>query len=170
MAPTSRGSVSLRPVGVDNGENDFEHPLSTMAAQLINNLSGVSTPRQSDQDDLKALMVEVSSAENSSTDFPSLEAKLEHKHKLIYVFTRTLLEKLTEDDPFMDVQKVVAQAYEALDVFIAIMKETPGVLAYVLRRGSNLHHRGQEPLWIWLFPRILALLGRQHCEKLTEND
>ena len=140
-----------------------------MAAQLINNLSGVSTPRQSDQDDLKALMVEVSSAENSSTDFPSLEAKLEHKHKLIYVFTRTLLEKLTEDDPFMDVQKVVAQAYEALDVFIAIMKETPGVLAYVLRRGSNLHHRGQEPLWIWLFPRILALLGRQHCEKLTEK-
>jgi serine/threonine-protein kinase ATR len=140
-----------------------------MAAQLIDNLSATDKPRQSDQDDLKALMAEVSNAENSGVDFSSLGAKLEHKHKLIYVFTRTVLEKLAVDDPFIDAQRVAAQAYEALDVFITLVKEIPEVLAYVLGPNSTFKCRGQEPLWIWLFPRILALLGRRHCEKLTEK-
>jgi len=69
----------------------------------------------------------------------------------------------------MDVQMVVSQAFEALDVFISIVKEVPDVLAYCLPPASTLQGRGGEPLWIWLFPRILALLGRSKCENLTEK-
>jgi serine/threonine-protein kinase ATR len=169
MGPGSRGSGPYRSNGLANEGGDFDPPPSTMAAQLINNLSAASKPRQSEQDELKALMAEVSNAENSGVEFATLEAKLDYKHKLIYVFSRTVLERLTGDDPFLDFQKLAGQAYEALDVFISIIKETPGVLAYVLSPDSTLQGRGQEPLWIWLFPRILALLGRLHCDTLTEK-
>lgn len=170
MAPASRGRTSYRPNGKANGGEGFEPPPSTMAAQLINNLSAAEKPsRQRDQDELKALMAEVSSAENSGVELEPLKAKLEHKHKLIYVFSRTVLERLTGDDPFIDFQQVAAQAYEAMEVFITIIKEIPDVLAYIVPPHSTYQCRGPEPLWIWLFPRILALLGRRHCEKLTEK-
>ena len=174
MAPKSLNPVaSLRANTTDNA-SDFEPPPSTMAAQLINNLSASTEPfrRPSDQDALKALMLEVSSTENSAVPFHSRSAKLAHKHKLIYVFARSVLERLASDDPFLDVPTVVAQAYEALDVFIGIVKESPEVLVWKEEgeeKDERIQGRGREPLWVWLFPRILALLGRQRCDGLGEK-
>jgi len=172
MVTVSRNPAgNLRSNGMANG-GDFDPPPSTMAAQLINDLSATDSnhlPRPNEQDELKALMLEVSNAENSIAEFANTGAKLEHKHKLIYVLTRTILERLTNDDPFMDHGRVVSEASDALDVFMGIVKETPDVLDYMLGPNSILQGRGQEPLWIWLFPRILALLGRRHCEILTEK-
>jgi serine/threonine-protein kinase ATR len=170
MAPASRGqSLADRPLSQASG-NGFDLPPSTMAAQLINNLSNPSKSlRQADQEDLKKLMDEVSNQEASTADFSNAEAKLEHKHKLIYVFARAVLERLAGDDPFLDAQKILPQASDALDIFMSTIKEIPDVLAYCVGPESTLLSRGQEPLWFWLFPRILALLGRQQCDSLAEK-
>lgn len=169
MAPISRGvGADDRANGLANGRQ-HEPPPSTLAAALINNLSTANKPsRKVEQDDLQRLMSEVSSLENS-VDTLQDEDKLEHQHKLIYVFARAVLERLTRDDPFMNVQQLLSQASEALDVFMSTIKETPEVLDYVLEPGSTLQSRGQEPLWVWLFPRILTLLARQQCDALTEK-
>lgn len=170
MAPVSRGPVEMQgpsdhPTGAPG---DSEPPPSTMAAQLINNLSTTNKPaRQAEQDDLKALL-ELSIVTRDAEDFFSPDARVEHHHKLIYVFVRLVLEPLTTDDPFMDIQNVVSQASDALDAFIAAIKETPSVLSYVPKPGS-LQSRGGEPLWLWLFPRLLGLLGRKRCNTLTEK-
>ena len=173
MAPASRGQVATnKPSSQGDGaaHDDFELPPSTMAAQLISNLSTTNKPsRQSEQEDLKKLMDEVSNQEASLTEFANHEAKMEHKHKLIYVFARAVLERLAGDDPFLDIQKIVPQAADALEIFMSTIKDTPQVLIYCAGSESELLSRGHEPLWFWLFPRVLALLGRLNCDLLTEK-
>ena len=170
MAPASRGEdPAHRALGHADGKG-FDPPPSTMAAQLINNLSTPTKPsRQAEQEDLKKLMDEVSNQETSIAEFSNAEAKLEHKHKLIYVFARAILERLAGDDPFLDVQKMIPQASDALDIFMSTIKEIPDVLTYCVGTGFPLLNRGQEPLWFWLFPRVLALLGRRQCDALMEK-
>jgi len=167
MAPVSRAAMNGYANG---GPGAFEPPPSTMAAQLINDLSTTNKPsREPEQDDLKRLMTEVSDLENSPTELSNVDIKLEHKHKLIYVFARAVLERLGNDDPFMNAQQVVSQASEALDIFTSTITEIPAVLGYVLKPHESLQARGQEPLWMWLFPRVLTLLGRRECDDLTEK-
>jgi serine/threonine-protein kinase ATR len=171
MSPSSRDlSNGLRSSEPGYGVHDV--PPSTMAAQLISNLTTINKPvRQVEQDDLQRLMAEVSTLENSATEAVDIDidVQLDHKHKLIYVFARAVLERLSKDDPFMNVPQLTSQAADALDIFMSAIKETPDVLNYVLGPGNYLQQRGHEPLWIWLFPRILKLLHRSHCEKLTEK-
>ncbi|TGO14465.1 hypothetical protein BTUL_0052g00020 [Botrytis tulipae] len=145
----------------------WEAPPSTMAAQLINNLSTKKQSRQVEHDDLQLLMTEVSCRENDTSDFTDPEAMLEHKHKLLYVVAKVVLEKLNKDDPFMNVQNVTNQACEALDVFTSTVKDVPNILYHVSIPDRPLKSRGLEPFWIWLFPRVLACLGRQDSRKLT---
>lgn len=157
--------------GHDNGiPGAYDAPPSTSAVQLINNLSTVTKPiRQTEQDDLQKLMSEVSGVENGVAEFKDFESKLDHQHKLIYVFTLAVLERLSNDDPFLDVDQLVLQATEAIEIFISIIKETPTILYYVVKQDSRLLKRGPEPFWIWLFPRVLALLGRKRCDPLVDK-
>jgi serine/threonine-protein kinase ATR len=154
-----------------NGGSVLDPPPSIMAAQLINNLSTANKPsRQVEQEDLKKLMEEVSDQEATISEVTNLDSRLAHKHKLIYVFARAVLERLAGDDPFLDVQMLVHQAADAFDIFMSTIKETCTVLTYCSGQlESTLLGRGQEPLWIWLFPRVLALLGRRQCDALTEK-
>lgn len=145
----------------------WEAPPSTMAAQLINNLSTKKPSRQIEHDDLQSLMTEVSSRENDPTDFTDPDAMLEHKHKLLYVIAKVVLERLNKDDPFMNVENVINQACEALEVIISTIKDGPSILNYVSSRARPLKTRGPEPFWMWLFPRVLSCLGHRNCKKLT---
>lgn len=151
----------------DGTPGRWEAPPSTMAAQLINNLSTKKPSRQIEHDDLQSLMTEVSSRENDPSDFMDSDAMLEHKHKLLYVIAKVVLERLNKDDPFMNVQNIINQACEALDVFISTVKDVPSILNYVPTQDRSLKTRGSEPFWIWLFPRVLSCLGRRNCKKLT---
>ena len=147
---------------------EFEAPSSTMAAQLINDISAVNEPlRPAERDDLQRLMAEISKSENQIVEAQSPEAKVQHAHKLIYVFALTVLDRLASDDPFLNIPQMVSQASDALEVFIIAIKETPGIFDYVLQPDEILRSRGQEPVWIWLFPKVLVLLGRNGCESLT---
>jgi serine/threonine-protein kinase ATR len=172
MVPVSRSSsaVFLPNEGVHGAGGPSDPPPSTMAAQLI---SGISTTKQpsfpAEHGYLQAIMAEVSTMENNPSKPQDMDVQLDHKHKLIYVLARALLEKLGGKDPFLDVEQAVSQAAEALDVFTATIKELPEVLEYALPPGTTLRARGSAPLWVWLFPRVLTLLGQVDCEVLTDR-
>jgi serine/threonine-protein kinase ATR len=170
--PVHNGQKDLQPNGYANGHarTVYDAPPSTMAVQLINNLATSNKPlREPELDDLKRLMAEISELESSPDLLADVKVKLEHKHKLIYVFTRAVLERLCSNDPFNNVSQLVSQSSEAFDIFISAIKEAPSVLEYTLSNGQLLQNRAQEPLWVWLFPRVLAILGRQGCECLTDK-
>lgn len=169
MAHIQRATANgHRPNDIPHGE--FEAPPSTQAAQLINNISTGNKPsRPAERDDLQRLMAEISQAENQPAENGRPEVKIQHAHKLIYVFALTVLERLATDDPFMNIPQIVSQASEALDIFMTTIKECPAVLDYVLQPGEVLRSSGSEPVWIWLFPKVLVLLGRKGCETLTEK-
>ncbi len=141
----------------------FEMPPSTMAAALISNISTSKAPHLIPQDDLQKVMAEVSRRENGMEKL-SEEQKLDHKHKLIYVFARAVLEKLAKDDP---IEKMKLLSLEALDILTSTIVEIPAVLLFTEDSESMLQYRGREPLWLWLFPRLLTLLGRRSCSTLT---
>ncbi|EKD14277.1 phosphatidylinositol 3 [Drepanopeziza brunnea f. sp. 'multigermtubi' MB_m1] len=179
MAPITRNG-SYRPNGYTNVDMaGFNPPPSTMAAQLINDLSttGNQPSRQVDAGSLEILMSQVANAETEAAQrleedpefVEDLDKKLERKHKLIYVFSRALLDRIASDDPFKNVTQLVKQTEEALDLFLVTLRESPEVLDYTLPAGEQFLGRGQEPLWKWLFPRLLALLGRKGCERLTKK-
>ncbi|CAG8977250.1 hypothetical protein HYALB_00009347 [Hymenoscyphus albidus] len=183
MAPYSRTSAhGPQSHGQSNGLNRapvpmgvFDAPPSTMAAQLISNLATTNPPngnhrvssREPKQDELKRLMVEVSELENSGHEPTDVVVKLEHKHKLVYVFARAVLERLNHDDPFMNIPQLISQASDALDIFTSTITEVPLVLDYTSNSVKSFPTRGPEPLWVWLFPRLLTLFGRPGCDPLT---
>ncbi|KAH8660790.1 protein kinase-like protein rad3 [Tricladium varicosporioides] len=176
MDSFSRSAANVRQLdGNTNGNTTgppggFEIPPSTMAAQLIHNIATTNEPsREPEQDDLKRLMDEVSNLESNLEQLSDPSTKLAHKHKLIYVFTRAVLERFCNDDPFVDISKLVTQASDALDLFTAAVKDIPAVLGYKLESTQFLQNRGHEPLWLWLFPKILTLLGRRDCDLLIEK-
>jgi serine/threonine-protein kinase ATR len=173
MAPPMRdGQDNLQSDGYDNGHarNVFEAPPSTMAVLLINNLATANKPSHEPHlDDLKRLMAEVSETESSPSLQTDVKVKLEHKHKLIYVFARAVLDRLLSDDPFNNIPQLVSQSSEALEIFISAIREIPGVLGFALPDDQLLQNRDKEPLWLWLFPKVLAILGRQGCEGLTDK-
>lgn len=145
-----------------------EAPPSTIAAALISHISTTkASPSAILQDDLQRIMSDVSSRENR---FDSLaeEEKLEHKHQLIYVFVRAVLERLNRDDPFADMQTLLDQAREALDLLTATISMYPTVLLCRNDGKVVLQNRGSEPLWLWLFPRLLSLLGRRNSSPLDQ--
>lgn len=177
MAPLSRTvATKAWPNGISNKDRGaFDAPPSTMAAQLISDLSTTNNApsRQRETEFLKNLMTEVSATEKYIVDHPdivySLDQKLEQKHNLIYVLSRAVLETLVNDDPFKDVSQLVGQASEALEIFVVAIKEVPEVLDHVLPADQVFPGRGEEPLWQFLFPKVLALLGRRGCEDLTNK-
>ena len=172
MAPSvQHGLASFQPNGMANGHgrSGFDVPPSTMAVQLINNLATNKPSQAPELDDLKRLMAEISESEGSQGLQEGAKTTLEHQHKLIYVFARAVLDRLCSEDPFSNIPQLVFQSFEAFDIFISTIKESPSVLEYTLPERQVLQQRGLEPLWIWLFPRVLAILGREGCEGLTDK-
>lgn len=174
MAPIPRYAITDGHSGFANGvSTPFDAPPSTMAAALINNLRTGNQQRGPVEDDLKRLVREVSEMESSLAQTHDPIAKLEYKHKIIYLFSRTVLERLdgNASDSFdpVDVPMFLVHASDTLDLFMTTIKEFPAVLDYTLPQGTYFQSRGQEPLWIWLFPRILTLLGRETSGSLTDK-
>lgn len=147
-----------------------ELPPSTLAAQLVNNISNVNRPfDRNSQEDYERLLAEISKQEESSNGNISVDEKLQHDHKLIYVVVRGVIEVVTKEDPFAQVQEQLARAQEALQFLVATVKETPAVLCHVFGPGVAVQSGIHEPLWLWLFPRLLALIGLKRCESLYES-
>lgn len=141
-------------------------PPSTLAANFASSLSTNRRPlRQGDQDDFQQLLAEVSKYEGNPHEAIPIEEEMEHCHELIYVVVIGVLEALTKGTASINEQEL-QKASEGIDVLIVKIKEFPVVLDQVPGLRVQQLSGSDAPLWLWLFPQILALASSKQCETL----
>ncbi|KAK1971971.1 phosphatidylinositol 3 [Colletotrichum sublineola] len=144
-------------------------PPSTLAAQLVENISASSKSTRSDENaELKRLFAVIERVKNEPNLLENAEQRTEHNHMLIYVYARVVLEGIKLDDPFADRNHLRSEALKAINFLKVTIEETPNVLSHTTD-GKQFVFRGEEPLWIWVFPKILRLLGHSRCLDLTAH-
>ncbi|RBQ77579.1 hypothetical protein VDGD_21257 [Verticillium dahliae] len=144
-------------------------PPSTLAAQLVENISAsTKSSRSDDNSELRKLSATIQEVENNPGILKTSEDQLRHNHLLTYVFIRAVLGGIKLNDPFLDRKHLKSEVLQAISFLKLIIKETPAVLAYKTAEAP-FEMRGDEPLWIWVFPKILRLLGHSRCLDLTAD-
>ncbi|KAF5567630.1 UVSB PI-3 kinase [Fusarium napiforme] len=143
-------------------------PPSTLAAQLVENISASTKSSKSDENsELKGFFAIIQRVKDDPTLLKTTEDRVEHNHMLIYVYSRAVLEGIRLDDPFLDRTQVRTEGLKAISFLRFSIKETPAVLKHRVGEQEYMF-RGREPLWAWLLPQLLRLLGHSQCLELTE--
>lgn len=170
MAPESQGRTFFAgPNRNADGLANMEPPPSTLAAQLVETISSSTTAKTSRPDEtgeLKRLFAAIERVKNQPDLLKTAEQRIEHNHMLIYVYARVVLEGLKWDDPFANQAQLKAEALKAINFLKVTIKETPTVLDH-RTDGKSFLFRGRETLWLWLFPKVLKMLGHSQCLALT---
>ena len=144
-------------------------PPSTLAAQLVNNFSASARSSRSDENnELRRLSATIQAVEKDPELLKSPEDQLKHNHLLTYVFIRAVLDNIRLEDPLIDPTVLRAEILKAINFLRLIVKETPSVLSYT-QQYREFDARGEEPLWIWLFPKLLRFLGHPRCLEATHD-
>ncbi|RYP77529.1 hypothetical protein DL771_001102 [Monosporascus sp. 5C6A] len=161
MPPTSCGRPG--PQGRENFTNSSTHhgqpPPSTLAAQLVENISASTRSSRPDETaELSKLIGIIERVKDEPDNLKTQEERVGHNHMLIYVYARVTLEGLKWDDPFADRVHLRSEALGAINFLKVAVAETPEVLLATSDPGRFLF-RGKEPLWIWIFPKVLKMLG-----------
>lgn len=172
MAPTSHGRAG--PNGREsfaNGSliNNNGPPPSTLAAQLVENIStSARSSRPDETAELKKFFAIIEDVKNDPELLRTPKERMEHNHMLIYVYTRVVLEGLRWDDPFADKVQLRTDALRAVNFLRITIRETPEVLLVKSEDGSFIF-RGSEPLWLWVFPKVLKMLGNGQCADMKDE-
>ena len=165
MAENARGNTALAGQHGANLQGSGPPP-STLAAQLVENIStSAKSSRSDDGNELKGLFATIQQIKDHPEMLKSPQDRVEHNHMLIYVYCRVALEAIKLDDPFLNRTHAHAEALKAINFLRFTIKETPSVLNYT-HCGDTLLHRGRGPLWAWLLPQLLRLLGHGSFEGL----
>ncbi|ORY67260.1 uncharacterized protein BCR38DRAFT_153630 [Pseudomassariella vexata] len=169
MAPTSHGRTGPHArESFNNGSLHNGPPPSTLAAQLVENISASTRSSRPDETaELKKFFAIIEKVKNQPELLKSREERIEHNHMLIYVYARVVLEGLKWDDPFADRAQLRADALRAISFLKVTIKETPDVLL-LPADGISFIFRGSEPLWLWILPKVLKMLGHRECLALTK--
>ncbi|OBT63761.1 hypothetical protein VE03_06954 [Pseudogymnoascus sp. 23342-1-I1] len=163
------GQQATNGDSMDTGPGAFEPPPSTLAAKLVNKLSGNHKPSlQGSQDSFGLLVSEVSKFDKTRNEHTTPEEITENNYRVVYVLTKARLGPVCSDesDPFAKKERVLDDAAQVLDLFITSIKETPEILTKVGAQNDLVRTGRGVPLWIWLWPRLLRLLGNEGCEQL----
>ncbi|KAH6604197.1 hypothetical protein Trco_007643 [Trichoderma cornu-damae] len=158
--------LELSVVGMAAETSEGGPPPSTLAAQLVESIAASTKVSRSDENsELKGLLAIIQRVKDNPDLLKSPADRIEHNHMLIYVYCRVVLENIKLDDPFLDRANVRTESQKAINFLRFTIKETPSVL---LHRNENrgLLFRGQEPLWVWLLPQLMRLLGHPQCLEL----
>ncbi|KAK8104021.1 protein kinase rad3 [Apiospora kogelbergensis] len=168
MAPTSHGRTGQQGrESLANGHVNNGPPPSTLAAQLVENISASTRSSRPDETaELKKFFGIIEQVKNNPEALESHQDRIEHNHMLIYVFARVVLEGLRWDDPFADREHLYSEAVRAINFLKVTVRETPEVLVFSSPEASFIF-RGSEPLWQWILPRVLKMLGHSQCLNLT---
>lgn len=162
MASESYGKA-VRP-----GRHDFNNafggpPPSTLAAQLVENVSASTRSSRPDETtELKRLSAVIEKVKNDPGCLKTHEERVEHNHLLVYVCGGVFLESLKLDDAFADGERLRAEALKAINFLRVTIAETPAVLKCTTD-GKTFLSRGKEPLWLWILPKLLRMLGHRRC-------
>ncbi|KAK8074965.1 Protein kinase rad3 [Apiospora hydei] len=168
MVPISHGrNGQPGRESLGNGLANNGPPPSTLAAQLVENISASTRSSRPDETaELKKLFGVVEEVKNNPETLESHQDRIEHNHMLIYVFARVVLEGLRWDDPFADREHLHSEALRAISFLKVTVRETPEVLIFS-SPAAPFMFRGSEPLWLWILPRVLKMLGHSQCLSLT---
>ncbi|KAI1825007.1 phosphatidylinositol 3 [Xylaria intraflava] len=173
MAATSNGRNMLNNNGRETSTNSAMDisapPPSTLAAQLVENISTSARSSRADEtSELQRLFAAIEKVKNEPSLLTSYQDRIEHNHMLIYVYARVVLEGLKWDEPFANKPQLRADAVRAINFLKLTVNETPEVLLATADNGAFVF-RGAEPLWIWVFPKVLRMLGNDVCAGLEPS-
>ncbi|KAK4162009.1 hypothetical protein QBC43DRAFT_216438 [Cladorrhinum sp. PSN259] len=148
-------------------------PPSTLAAELVEDISGPSSsrlPNSNENAELKRLSAIIEKVKNDPTFLQTEDERVEHNHLLVYVSGALFLKGLipNDDDPFADHEKLRARALQVIHFLQATIKETPIILTRVTD-GKTFLLMGYEPLWLWIIPKILHLLGHRRYLPISSS-
>ncbi|KAL2758545.1 hypothetical protein ACRALDRAFT_2099058 [Sodiomyces alcalophilus JCM 7366] len=153
-----------------NGGVEFAPPPSTLAAQLVENISASTrTSRSDDNAELRRLSATIQQVESNPGLLKTPDDQLRHNHLLTYVFIRAVLGGLRINDPFADRSHLRSEVLRAISFLKLIVQETPAVLQYTDTSEHQFELRGDEPLWVWVFPKLLRLLGHAQFLELSPD-
>ena len=142
-------------------------PPSTLAAQLVENIS--TSSRSSHLDDnreLKRLQARIDQVRLNPGLLVTEQDRIQHNHLILYVCGGVLLESQKWHDPFADHNQLRIQATKVIDLLTVTISETPRVLNSLADDRTFLS-RGREPLWLWILPKVLKMLGHGKSLALT---
>lgn len=166
MARTGGGQLSTQ-LGLPN-VNHLPPP-STIAAQILHNhIRSNNVARQEPENEALFGQLLQEYLRNPMAE----EATVETNAQLISVVVEAGLDVLVKDNPFAP-DSLTQQAKDSLTVISYTIEKIPEVLI-----STNIGHAGDNlPLFLWLLPKILNLLGRHHtaiiqkdlCDVLTTS-
>ena len=155
--------------GFDIGLTNGGPPPSTLAAQLVEDIAPSTKSSRSDENvELRGLFAKIQRIKDNPELLKTAGERIEHNHMLIYVYARAVLENIKLDDPFLDRANTRAEVLKAINFLRFTIKETPAVLVHHVEPEAFLF-RGQEPLWAWLLPQLLRMLGHAQCLDLQDS-
>ena len=147
-----------------------ELPQTTRTAQLVSHFTdGKKHPRDQDEETFRQLLREILGSESGqAVRAEPLEKDSDVDCKLIYVIVKAGLERIVLDEPFNGKTKRRRQAIDSLIAINVTVKRNPRVL-FVAPQFSGLDPRPLGPLYLWLLPKLLALIGcLQDIEMIDE--
>lgn len=96
--------------------------------------------------------------------------------KLMQVIVSAGLMVLLQDDPFASIDQQTAQAEDCLSILRLTVQRTPSVLVFNPTSGLPSAEKqplaesmGNVPLYLWLLPRIIPLLGQPELRSLQKS-
>ncbi|KAG8530063.1 uncharacterized protein KY384_005545 [Bacidia gigantensis] len=157
-------------------QNDFENrvngeaPASTLAAQLVNQITdGAARGGSQREDTFRLLLQEVLQSEYEPPNTGgSNEANLSVNFKLIYVIVKAGLDNHQRRNPFVAHNNQVKQSIDSLKAIEIALCRTPNVLFSVSSHDED-ESLQNVPLLLWLVPKILSLLKLRIHEDLKAS-
>lgn len=87
-----------------------------------------------------------------------------YNHVLVYLCTRVVLDAINWEDLSKDRSYLKGEVRKFIYFFKVTIYETPEILNYTT---DDFLFRGREPLWMWILPKILRLLGDDRCGAIS---
>ena len=176
MAKTTTNGLRQKPLQSQNQPGDvmdvdtdpFNLPPSTLAAQLVNNITSIRRPSyRTPSDSFSTLVFEIKKFEDLPEESKVGEPLILHDRRTVYVLTIAILDKLssTSSDPFAEPD----QAGLAIDALVTAITATPVILVREAEEGDLVDTGRGIPLWLWLWPRLLRLVGKHGTDALWDK-
>ena len=142
-------NVGIQPIG--------EPPASTLAAQLVDNLTrATQQSRHQDQEDFEQLLRIFETGSPGERHVDDSESS-EESIKLIDVVVKAGLEILSRDNPFEDRSALVRQALRSLAVIDATIRRSPALLLMPTSQDEPAA-KIQMPFFSWLIFKLWSTI------------
>jgi serine/threonine-protein kinase ATR len=149
-------------------QNGGNPPASTVAAQIVENLTQVQYPaKQPDKEEFQRLLHEILNPDDDGDDVAeeNIEINVDVNCRLIYVVVRAGLESLSSKNSLDDQYELHKQAIASLSVVQLTLRRSPEVL-FSTFHGRDSHQPEVGPLYLWLIPRLFIILGSNRDEEI----